>query len=189
MELDEEEDDHVRGAQNERPGGDSDQEMHDGDTIQIEDVTNVGRINGASAPSWRHSGSSDGIKEFAQSRGTRASATPLFVSSREASTGPKSLTRSESSSRQSMVFPEGASFAVFVSPVSRRWEYQTLDHDPRVASILEEVNNAGEISYVIECRDGRHLRVSTVFETHNLHFTPSLLNTLPVTPKHFTSHC
>ncbi|MCJ1475148.1 hypothetical protein MMC13_003808 [Lambiella insularis] len=46
-------------------------------------------------------------------------------------------------------------FAVIVPPVNRRWEYKTYNADPRVRRVLEEVEDAEQLSYLIQTRDGR----------------------------------
>ena len=78
---------------------------------------------------------------------------PLSVSSREGSF------RSASTLAADFDFG-GERFAVVIPPVSRRWEYKTYDVDPRVKSIVEEVQEGEQLSYVVKSRDGRTSLVS-----------------------------
>jgi hypothetical protein len=169
MELDEGDEDQAHGAQGELPGGTSDQDMEDGDTVRVAVVGKSGSTRESFALDSRNDEPSNSITEHGPFSGTRA-ATPLFVSSREASSGYEipTPTSSGSSSRQSLNLPEGATFAVVAPPVRRRWEYQTLDDDPRIAHVLKEDNEAGVISYVIGSRDHRKLRVSRSYVSHDI---------------------
>ena len=86
------------------------------------------------------------------------SATPLFVSSRA------TTVYSEPSSFQAADLLGDAEFGVVVPPVTARWEYQIIDHDPRVRSILKELKKTDVLRYAVETRDGRTLTVSNCSE-------------------------
>jgi len=169
MEVQEGDENQAHGAQGELPGGTSDQDMEDSDTVWVAEVGKKGSTRESFALDSCNDEPSNNITGLDPFSGTRA-ATPLFVSSREASSGYEipTPTSSESSSRQSINLPKGATFAVVAPPVRRRWEYQTLDDDPRIAYVLKENNEAGVISYIIESRDHRRLRVSRFYVSHNI---------------------
>jgi len=177
MDLEEGDDDHGRGAHGGGPDGASDYEMEDGDTIQVAASGKIDSIKGSlvpdspalvpdspalvpDSPALGPDSPALGPTTIHYRAIRNRSVTPLFVSSRDPSSGSEASMRSESSLRQSMDLPEGATFAVLAPPVRRRWEYQTLDDDPRVTSILQEQDKAGVIIYAVESRDRRVLRVS-----------------------------
>ena len=170
MELDKRDGDQGRGAEGGEAsdqemeevdiGGASDQEVEDGDTILVADSVEIGSPHGSLAPDSRNSKHVNAITQLDPSNGNRVSVTPLFVSSHEVSLGSEASVRFGSSLRQSLDLPEGVNFAVLVPPVRRRWEYQTVNDDPRVTRILKEDKKVGLISYAVESRDGRILRVS-----------------------------
>ena len=86
------------------------------------------------------------------------SPTPLFVS-RSASP-----TCSNSSSFFAMQLLGDADFGIVVPPVTSRWEYQTIDHDPRVRKILKKFKEADVVHYIVKTRDGRSMTVSDCLE-------------------------
>lgn len=172
-----EDDDQGHEAQGGDSGEASDQEMEDGDTIQVAASGKIESIKGSlvpdspalvpdspalvpDSPALGPDSPALGPTTIHYRAIRNRSVTPLFVSSRDPSSGSEASMRSESSLRQSMDLPEGATFAVLAPPVRRRWEYQTLDDDPRVTSILQEQDKAGVIIYAVESRDRRVLRVS-----------------------------
>ena len=50
-----------------------------------------------------------------------------------------------------------------VPPVEHRWEYRTFDYDIRIASVLEELDDDGLVSYLVEKKDNRRDEVSVDF--------------------------
>ena len=79
---------------------------------------------------------------------------PFIISSREASAS------STSTHAANMDFGRNG-FAVVIRPVNRRWEYKTYDVDPRVRSVIEELQDGKRLSYKVKTRDGRTSLVSS----------------------------
>ncbi|MCJ1404768.1 hypothetical protein MMC11_007994 [Xylographa trunciseda] len=81
------------------------------------------------------------------------SQSPILISSREASSNSTSTLAAD-------LDLGGEAFAVVVRPISRRWEYKTYDVDPRVKSVVAEVQEGRRLSYKVKSRDGRAFLIS-----------------------------
>ena len=153
-------DDEPDGQVHHIDGGDEPDEdkedLTDGDAVQVAatQMSSTGSTtdNGRNALSSRQIDHE--VIEIDSQEEDATSPTPLFVSSRA------TPAFSESSVFQAGQLLGDAEFGVVVPPVTARWEYQTIDHDPSVRSILKELKKTDVLRYAVETRDGRSLTVS-----------------------------
>lgn len=78
---------------------------------------------------------------------------PLFVSNNSTST------ESMSNGLISGTKMCKCGIAIVVPPVERRWEYRVFPDEPRVIEILEEIEGAGELQYLVTFENGHEAKV------------------------------